>query len=71
MELSDKKGVRKIVLTLAKLGLQDVIISPGSRNAPFVISFLRHGGFHCLSVRDERSAAFFALGKAIESHRPV
>ncbi len=71
MELSDKKGVRKIVLTLAKLGLRHVIISPGSRNAPFVISFLRHGGFHCHSVRDERSAAFFALGKAIESRQPV
>lgn len=71
MELSDKKGVRKIVLTLARLGLQHVIISPGSRNAPFVISFLRHGGFHCHSVRDERSAAFYALGKAIESRQPV
>lgn len=71
MELSDKKGVQQIVMALAALGLKEVVICPGSRNAPFVISFNRHPGFHCTSIRDERSAAFFALGKALELNQPV
>jgi 2-succinyl-5-enolpyruvyl-6-hydroxy-3-cyclohexene-1-carboxylate synthase len=71
MKLSDKKSIQQIVLTLAGLGLKDVVISPGSRNAPLTISFNQHPQFECLSIRDERSAAFFALGKAIELKGPV
>lgn len=71
MILSNKKGIQNIVLTLHQLGLREVVICPGSRNAPLVISFNRHPDFHCTSIRDERSAGFFALGKAIESKQPV
>jgi len=71
MNLSDKKGVQHIVETLAKLGLKEVVICPGSRNAPLTISFNRHPAFRCTSIRDERSAAFFALGKAIELKEPT
>lgn len=71
MKLSDKKGVQQIVSTLAALGLKEIIISPGSRNAPFTLSFNRHPNFHCTSIRDERSAAFFALGKIIQTNKPV
>lgn len=71
MKLSDKKGIQQIVLTLAELGLKNVIISPGSRNAPLTISFNQHPQFECLSIRDERSAAFYALGKALELNKPV
>lgn len=71
MNLSNKKSVQEIVLALAELGLKEVIICPGSRNAPLTISFNRHPAFRCTSVRDERSAAFFALGKCIELGEPV
>ncbi len=71
MKLSNKKSIQQIVLTLAGLGLKNVIISPGSRNAPLTISFNQHPQFECLSIRDERSAAFFALGKAMELKEPV
>lgn len=71
MKLSDKIGIQHIVLTLAKLGLKEVVLCPGSRNAPLVISFNRHPDFRCISIRDERSAAFFAMGMAIELNRPV
>ncbi|MBN9350069.1 MAG: 2-succinyl-5-enolpyruvyl-6-hydroxy-3-cyclohexene-1-carboxylic-acid synthase [Chitinophagaceae bacterium] len=71
MKLSDKKGIQEIVATLAALGLREVVICPGSRNAPLTISFNRHPAFHCTSIRDERSAAFFALGKIIQLHEPV
>lgn len=71
MELSDKKSIQHIVSCLAKLGLREVVICPGSRSAPLVISFNRHPSFSCTSIRDERSAAFFALGKSIELNEPV
>jgi 2-succinyl-5-enolpyruvyl-6-hydroxy-3-cyclohexene-1-carboxylate synthase len=71
MELTNKEGVRLIVNALAELGLRHVVICPGSRNAPFVISFNRHAAFKCYSIRDERSAGFFALGLAKETQLPV
>ncbi|MEO5649979.1 MAG: 2-succinyl-5-enolpyruvyl-6-hydroxy-3-cyclohexene-1-carboxylic-acid synthase [Ginsengibacter sp.] len=71
MKLSDKKSIQQLVLTTAALGLKNVIISPGSRNAPLTISFNQHPAFQCFSIRDERSAGFFALGKAIELKEPV
>lgn len=71
MELSDKKGIQQIVLSLAALGLREIVICPGSRNAPLVASFNRHPHFHCTSIRDERCAGFFALGKAIALREPV
>ncbi|MEO9005157.1 MAG: 2-succinyl-5-enolpyruvyl-6-hydroxy-3-cyclohexene-1-carboxylic-acid synthase, partial [Ginsengibacter sp.] len=71
MKLSDKKSIQQIVLTLAELGLKNVIISPGSRNAPLTISFNQHPQFKCISIRDERSAAFFALGMSLELKEPV
>lgn len=71
MILSDKKGVQQIVQSLAALQVQEVVVCPGSRNAPFIISFNRHNNFSCTSIRDERSAAFFALGKAIALNKPV
>lgn len=71
MELSDKKGIQQIVLSFAALGLKEIVICPGSRNAPLVTSFNRHPGFHCTSIRDERAAGFFALGKALALKEPV
>lgn len=71
MKLSNKKSIQQIVLTLAALGLKHVVIAPGSRNGPLTISFNQHPDFECTSIRDERSAGFFALGKAIELKEPV
>lgn len=71
MVLSDKKGVQQMVMALARLGLKEVVLCPGSRNAPLVISFNRHQQFSCTSIRDERSAAFFAMGKSLERNEPV
>ena len=58
--------------TAAKLmGVEHVVICPGSRNAPLVMSFWRIGAFNCHSVVDERSAAFIALGMAKQTLKPV
>ncbi len=71
MELSDKKSIQQLVLSMAALGLRHIVISPGSRNAPLIISFHRHPEIHCFSIRDERTAGFYALGKALELNEPV
>lgn len=55
---------------LAK-GITTIIISPGSRNAPLTIGFASHPVFTCYSIADERSAAFFGLGIAQQTKKPV
>ncbi len=52
-------------------GIRYAVISPGSRNAPLISAFLLHGKINCLSLVDERSAAFFALGIAQQQGKPV
>lgn len=69
--MSDKKGVHALVSGLHHFGVTDVVISPGSRNAPLIISLNRSGYFRCHSIPDERVAAFYALGMALASARPV
>ncbi|MGH2664310.1 2-succinyl-5-enolpyruvyl-6-hydroxy-3-cyclohexene-1-carboxylic-acid synthase [Flavobacterium sp.] len=52
-------------------GLQHIVISPGSRNAPLTIGFTNNPAFTCYSIADERCAAFFALGMAQQLQQPV
>ena len=55
---SDIKSVQNIVELCYLKGVEDVIISPGSRNAPLTIAFNQRKKFNCYSVVDERAAAF-------------
>lgn len=54
-----------------KVGLEHIVLSPGSRNAPLTIGFTENPYFTTYSVVDERSAAFFALGIAQQIQKPV
>lgn len=56
--------------TLARLGVSDVVVSPGSRSTPFAWAALHTAGLCCHSIWDERSAAFFAVGQARVTARP-
>jgi 2-succinyl-5-enolpyruvyl-6-hydroxy-3-cyclohexene-1-carboxylate synthase len=52
-------------------GIRQIVISPGSRSAPLIQSFYRVYGNDCISIVDERSAAYFALGIAEYTRVPV
>lgn len=56
---------------LARLGVRTVVTSPGSRSTALTIAALRNPKLEALTILDERSAGFFALGLAKRSHRPV
>jgi 2-succinyl-5-enolpyruvyl-6-hydroxy-3-cyclohexene-1-carboxylate synthase len=59
---------------LARCGLREVVLAPGSRSTPLAMAFgnLEREGRLRLHVRiDERSAAFTALGLAKASRRPA
>ncbi|MCC5896999.1 MAG: 2-succinyl-5-enolpyruvyl-6-hydroxy-3-cyclohexene-1-carboxylic-acid synthase [Phormidium sp. BM_Day4_Bin.17] len=60
-----------LVETLARLGLDLAVICPGSRSGPLAVAFAQHNQIEAISILDERSAAFFALGQAKRTHKPV
>ncbi|RMH38954.1 MAG: 2-succinyl-5-enolpyruvyl-6-hydroxy-3-cyclohexene-1-carboxylic-acid synthase [Deltaproteobacteria bacterium] len=62
---------RRFVAALAAAGVRDLVVSPGSRSTPLVLAALDCGDLRCRAIIDERSAAFFALGMAKRSGRPV
>jgi 2-succinyl-5-enolpyruvyl-6-hydroxy-3-cyclohexene-1-carboxylate synthase len=68
---SAKKGIRHLAAICSMKGITHAVISPGSRNAPIIAAFLQEKKIKCLSIPDERSAAFFALGIAQQSRNTV
>ena len=65
---------RVVVRQIIEAGISDVVISPGSRNAPLSLAFFEasQAGLIKIHVRiDERTAAFFALGIIKATGRPV
>jgi len=68
---SDKPMVQLLVEQCFYHGIRHIVLSPGSRNAPLIITFANHPGFTCYSIIDERSAGFYALGMARQMNEPV
>lgn len=56
---------------LARAGVRDVVICPGSRSTPLTLTFAAEERIRKWVLVDERSAAFFALGIAKRSGVPV
>ncbi len=56
---------------LAGNGVDEVVISPGSRSTPLALLFAHHPKIKTYINVDERSAAFFALGIAKAKMKPV
>lgn len=69
-----QEAARQVVLALARAGVQEVVLAPGSRNAPLGYALLaaERAGTLTLHVRvDERSAGFVAIGLARATGRPA
>ena len=69
--ISDKKSVQYLLSFLKQKGISDVVLCPGSRNAPFILSFTADPFFDITSYFDEKVAAFMALGMAKNKQKPV
>ena len=54
MRYSNIPLAQSVVLYLKSYGIEHVVISPGSRNAPLSIGFTHHPFFKCYSIVDER-----------------
>lgn len=71
MTYPDIPLAQTIVYLCKAKGIQHIVISPGSRNAPLTIGFTSDPYFSTYSIVDERSAAFFAMGMATQQKQPV
>src|SRR3954467_8917220 len=63
--------VQAFVDELTRCGMTHAVTSPGSRNAPLALTLAAEPRLRAVSVLDERSAGFFALGMAKSTGRPV
>ena len=63
--------VQALVDELVRCGMRHAVTCPGSRDAPLVLTLAGREELDAVSVVDERSAGFFALGIAKATGRPV
>jgi len=69
--MEGKIGIYDIAEICRFHGVKTAVLCPGSRCAPLTLAFSRTDGIECLSIVDERSAAFIALGIAETTNSPV
>lgn len=64
-------SVQIIISLLKQYNIHHLVLSPGTRDTPFVHSVEMDSFFECYSIVDERSAAYFALGLSKAINEPV
>ncbi len=61
----------EVVEAVLRVGVREVVLAAGSRNAPLIAQFCAVEGLRIYHHLDERCAAFFALGRAKQTGLPV
>ena len=69
--INNTQHIYDLVGLCAQFGVEKAVVCPGSRCAPLLIGFGKHPDIETISVTDERSAGFIALGLAQQSDCPV
>lgn len=65
------KATQILVALLKKYNISNIVVSPGARNLHFVLTLQNDPFFKLISVVDERSAAYVAVGMAEKLKEPV
>lgn len=71
MMTTEKETARILADALVAYGIQDLFVSPGSRNTPLLMALTAREELTLRAVVDERSAAFMALGYSLVGQRAV
>jgi 2-succinyl-5-enolpyruvyl-6-hydroxy-3-cyclohexene-1-carboxylate synthase len=70
-ERARTRQMMALIAGLAAGGVRQAVAAPGSRSTPLTILLHRYPGIRLYMHYDERAAAYFALGLARRSGRPV
>ncbi|WP_300673509.1 2-succinyl-5-enolpyruvyl-6-hydroxy-3-cyclohexene-1-carboxylic-acid synthase [Soonwooa sp.] len=70
-QYSSIRSVQILGHVLEHYGIDRIVVSPGSRNAPLAIHFSELDSMQCYSIVDERAAAFVGMGMAKVLKKPV
>jgi 2-succinyl-5-enolpyruvyl-6-hydroxy-3-cyclohexene-1-carboxylate synthase len=71
MSKSTNQIIKNLVNICSDLGIQNVVLAPGSRSAPVALAFMRKKSIQHYVINDERSAAYMALGMARKTKQTV
>ncbi len=66
--MSNIAAARELIARARSLGVEEFVVCGGSRNAPLIVALAEARTY---SFVDERSAAFFALGRSKRDDKPV
>ncbi len=69
--MRNTRHIYELINLCVEKGAAYAVVSPGSRCAPLLIACGRHSQLSTISVTDERSAAFIAMGIAQQTETPV
>jgi 2-succinyl-5-enolpyruvyl-6-hydroxy-3-cyclohexene-1-carboxylate synthase len=65
------KSIQLLTALLKKYNINKLVLSPGGSDIPIIHSLENDSFFNCHSVVDERSAVYYGIGVAQQTHSPV
>ena len=69
--MTQQEVITCLLQRLERLGVREVCVAAGARNAPLVAALTDSTGIRLWHFFEERCAGFFALGRTMVDQRPV